>query len=63
VLWATHLIDEANAGDDVVVLHKGRVLAHGTVADVVGKSGGADLREAFNRLTGTADQGELETAR
>ena len=63
VLWATHLIDEANVGDDVVVLHKGSVLAHGTVSDVVGRSGGADLREAFNRLTGVADQDELETAR
>ena len=30
--------------------------------EVVGKSGGADLRDAFNRLTGTADQGELESA-
>src|SRR6202012_4037266 len=30
-LWATHLIDEAGGRDDVVVLHKGRVLAHGTV--------------------------------
>jgi len=63
VLWATHLIDEAGAGDDVVVLHKGSVLAHGPVGDVVGRSGGADLREAFNRLTGGADLGELETAR
>jgi len=63
VLWATHLIDEAAAGDDVVVLHKGKVLAHGAAGDVIGKSGGADLRDAFNRLTGTADQGELEAAR
>src|ERR1700744_3537104 len=36
VLWATHLIDEARAGDDVVVLHKGSVLARGTVSDVMG---------------------------
>jgi ABC-2 type transport system ATP-binding protein len=63
VLWATHLIDEARAGDDVVVLHKGIVLAHGVVGDVVGRTGAADLPEAFNRLTGGADQGELETAR
>jgi len=63
VLWATHLIDEARAGDDVVVLHQGRVLADGTVGDVVGRTGGADLREAFNRLTGVAGQGELETTR
>jgi ABC-2 type transport system ATP-binding protein len=62
VLWATHLIDEAGAGDDVVVLHKGSVLARGTVGDVIGKSGGADLRDAFNRLTGIADQSEAEVA-
>ena len=63
VLWATHLIDEAGAGDDVVVLHKGSVLAHGTVGDVVGQTGGADLRDAFNRLTGVADESELEATR
>jgi ABC-2 type transport system ATP-binding protein len=63
VLWATHLIDEAGAGDDVVVLHKGRVLAHGALGDVVAGSGGVDLRDTFNRLTGTADRNELETAR
>jgi ABC-2 type transport system ATP-binding protein len=61
VLWATHLIDEARTGDDVVVLHKGSVLARGMVADVVGRSGGADLREAFNRLTAAADRVEVET--
>jgi ABC-2 type transport system ATP-binding protein len=63
VLWATHLIDEASAGDDVVVLHKGRILAEDAIGDVVGSSGGADLGDAFNRLTAAADQAELETAR
>jgi ABC-2 type transport system ATP-binding protein len=63
VLWATHLIDEAGASDDVAVLHKGNVLASGAVSDVLRQSGGTDLREAFNRLTGVADQGELETLR
>ena len=62
VLWATHLIDEAGTSDDVVVLHKGNVLAHGAIANVVAKSGGADLRDAFTRLTGVADN-ELESAR
>jgi ABC-2 type transport system ATP-binding protein len=63
VLWATHLIDEAGAGDDVVVLHKGSVLAHGAVGEMIGKSGGADLRDAFNHLTEAADRGEQEMAR
>jgi ABC-2 type transport system ATP-binding protein len=62
VLWATHLIDEAKAGDDVVVLHKGRVLAHGALDDIVGHSGAGDLGGAFNRLTAAADQRELESA-
>jgi ABC-2 type transport system ATP-binding protein len=62
VLWATHLIDEAGAGDDVVVLHEGKVLAGGAISEVVNKSGAADLRDAFNRLTGNADQGALESA-
>lgn len=62
VLWATHLIDEAGAGDDVVVLHKGSVLAHGAVGEIIGKSASADLRDAFNQLTAAADRGEQETA-
>jgi len=63
VLWATHLIDEASSGDDVVVLHKGSVLALGTAHAIVDRSGSTDLREAFNRLTGSADQDELEIAK
>jgi ABC-2 type transport system ATP-binding protein len=62
VLWATHLIDEAGTSDDVVVLHKGRVLAYGGVGEIVSQSGGTDLRDTFNRLTGAADQSQPETA-
>lgn len=51
-LWATHLIDEVNAGDQVVVLHQGRVLAHGDAADVTQSAGAATIRDAFNKLTG-----------
>ena len=51
VLWATHLIDEVSDDDDVVVLHQGRVLAHGPVPRVVGSAGAQDIRTAFTRLT------------
>jgi ABC-2 type transport system ATP-binding protein len=51
VLWATHLIDEVSAGDDVIVLHHGHVLARGPVARVVSDSGATDIRGAFARLT------------
>ncbi len=51
VLWATHLVDETQADDAMVLLHKGRVLAQGQVAEVVAQTGEADLRAAFTRLT------------
>jgi ABC-2 type transport system ATP-binding protein len=54
VLWATHLLDEIGPGDDLVVLHQGRILAHGQVARIVAESKAADLHSAFARLTGTS---------
>ena len=43
VLWATHLVEEAEAADRVLVLHRGRLLADGTPADVTAALGGAKL--------------------
>jgi ABC-2 type transport system ATP-binding protein len=51
VLWATHLLDQVVAEDEVVVLHRGRVLAAGNVADVIASAGAADMRGAFIALT------------
>jgi ABC-2 type transport system ATP-binding protein len=51
VLWATHLIDEADDNSRVIVLHKGSVLADGLVPEVVAASGERDLRATFDRLT------------
>ena len=53
VLWATHLIDEVNPGDDVVVLHQGRVLAHGDSDAVARAADAPNIRAAFTKLTGT----------
>jgi ABC-2 type transport system ATP-binding protein len=57
VLWATHLLDEVAADDAVVVLHRGKVLASGDVADVIAASGAADMRRAFIALTGAVPEG------
>jgi ABC-2 type transport system ATP-binding protein len=54
VLWATHLIDEVAEGDDVIVLHQGRLLAHGPVARITAEAGAADIRAAFNDLINNA---------
>jgi len=51
VLWATHLFDEIEPNDDVVVLHKGRVMARETAATIAGS---ATLSDAFLTLTGTS---------
>jgi len=49
VVWATHLVDEIGDGDDLIVLHRGRVLAQGPVAEIARAAEG--VRGAFTRLT------------
>jgi len=53
VLWATHLFDEIILSDDLVVLHHGRVLAHGQAARIVAETRTRDVHSAFMCLTGT----------
>jgi ABC-2 type transport system ATP-binding protein len=53
VLWATHLVDEAEGADRVVVLHQGQLLCEGTPAELTEKTGKPTLAEAFMDLTGT----------
>jgi ABC-2 type transport system ATP-binding protein len=60
VLWATHLIDEARPGDDVVILHRGRVLARGPIEAILARHGGNDLAAVFAKLT--AETGEAGAA-
>jgi ABC-2 type transport system ATP-binding protein len=50
VLWATHLIDEAEAAASVIVLHRGRVRAHDAVAGLIAATEKSSLREAFDKL-------------
>jgi ABC-2 type transport system ATP-binding protein len=51
VLWATHLVDEIATGDDVIVLHRGRVLAHAGVETVIAAQGATDIGSAFSMMT------------
>lgn len=54
VLWATHLVDEAENADRVLVLHKGQLLRAGTPAELVQATGTASLTDAFFSLTGAS---------
>jgi ABC-2 type transport system ATP-binding protein len=51
VLWATHLVEEAEQADRVIVLHKGKILGDGTPGAVADSLGGGTLEEAFIRAT------------
>ncbi len=47
VLWTTHLLDEIEPGDELLILHRGERVARGKAADF-----GDDLATSFARLTG-----------
>jgi ABC-2 type transport system ATP-binding protein len=55
VLWATHLVDEAEGADRVLVLHRGRLVSEGTPSELVQKTGQPTLADAFMELTGKAE--------
>src|SRR5262245_59502393 len=52
VLWATHLCDEVGDADRVVVLHRGKVLADTTPAELVTAAAAVSIEEAFLAMTG-----------
>jgi len=51
VLWASHLIDEIYANDELIVLHKGRIKAKGIIDEVLKITNAATIKEAFFSLT------------
>ncbi|TPE52132.1 ATP-binding cassette domain-containing protein [Amaricoccus solimangrovi] len=55
VLWATHIFEEIEPEDRVVVLHRGRVRAEASAAEIAGDKG---LAPAFLDLTGAAGEAE-----
>lgn len=52
VLWATHLVDEAERADRVLVLHRGSLLTQGAPQRLIEATGQTGLAEAFLELTG-----------
>jgi ABC-2 type transport system ATP-binding protein len=53
VLWATHLCDEVGDADRIIVLHRGKVLADTTPAELVAAAGAKTIEEAFLKMTGS----------
>ena len=52
VLWATHLVDEVERADRVVILHRGGVLDAGPPGEIVARAGAPNIGEAFLGMTG-----------
>lgn len=64
VLWATHLVEEAERAHRVVVLHRGRVIATATPVVLMRQSGKATLAEWFLDLIERNNSGAaISTAR
>lgn len=52
VLWATHLVDEAEQAQRVVILHQGRKLAEGAPSALLQAHAAQSLEALFLQLTG-----------
>lgn len=52
VLWATHLVDEVGRDDQLIILHRGRIRAAGTAAEI---AGARKLTDVFLAMTGAAE--------
>jgi ABC-type Na+ transport system ATPase subunit NatA len=50
VLWATHLVDEVAHVDRVLVLNQGEIVFDGQPAELIARSGGLSLEQAFLNL-------------
>ena len=50
LLISSHVMDEAARCDDLLLLHRGKLLARGTPAELRARTGAADLEQAFLRL-------------
>jgi ABC-2 type transport system ATP-binding protein len=51
VLWASHLIDEIYPEDKLIILHKGQIMASGSVSGVLQQAGVMTIKDAFYKLT------------
>jgi len=56
LLWATHLIDELELTDQVLILHHGQLIASGEVKTLIEQTGTENIQEAYQKLIGINDE-------
>lgn len=62
VLWATHLTDEIEAADRVVVLHQGKVMGVGSPQELCARAKTDDVGQAFMTIVGEAKPAQKASA-
>ncbi|MDR0783252.1 MAG: ABC transporter ATP-binding protein [Propionibacteriaceae bacterium] len=55
LIITTHVMDEAANCDDLLMIHDGRLIAHGSPAELVSLGGKSNLEEAFLEFSAQAD--------
>lgn len=50
ILWTTHLVDEAEKADKIIVLNKGKIVQLGTPGDIIKKNKSKNLSNAFFKI-------------
>ena len=51
ILWATHLVDEAEKSDTVIILNKGKIIKNDTPDNIINQENVSNLHDAFVSLT------------
>ena len=51
VLWTTHLVEELSADDPTLILHQGRIVARGTLQELMDQEGSTSANEVLLALT------------
>ena len=56
LLVSSHVMDEAERCDELLLLHQGRLLARGTTGELLARTGAEGMDEAFLRLIDSGDE-------
>lgn len=53
VLWTTHIVSDIETiADDIILMKKGKLVAHGTPAELIENAGGRDLDDVYMHFLG-----------
>jgi len=56
VLWATHLCEEVAGADRIIVMHRGKLLANASPAELMREAAAETVEAAFLKMTGVGSR-------